>query len=629
MNIKIEDLIEKLEQSYDFMQKATKGFAERNEQIFYRKPPAGEVDSKMDYSELVDNTLSSYIEKTPKNVIQRLPTFTVDAHAQSKVEDLKYEYIANKIILRNNTPEGYSLLQKHWIALRNAMAFGACAVYLPFTRNKTEFTVGFEIIFWGDLFPEAYASSINSANYIQFRTMKTKTSIEKLINGTDKGDAEDGKWNIEGLKKVLEFGKGASLGREETNRTYASLLNIPEGLYELFVYVDDDWIITYHYQSATILRVVKNTSGYRRVLGLYSDFDGINIMGRSLVEMGYGAQQALTSLLRNFIYTVDYNTEPAKFVKGIGLDEDNFELEKGNTMFLNDEDGSMQLLPIDTTVIQNFPSLFSLVKSVLLSSLPSSNDSSISAEVGDPTYSKTQAGVNSQDRKADIENNYYRKNYEQFFEAVLEAQINIYISEIRKIAEANEQSQLVIKLDSEYINLIEQEDPSQIINGDSVIIDTSKVQQVNISVDFESTRQMAKEEDLKRLNTFMTGFFEVAKADPSVAKGVREALPYLIEELTKSSNLESSSKIAEAVKAGLETAKQEEAEQAQLEQQAQQAQQQPAQMAEIKAPSVSIAFKDLPPAGKIQAAAKYGIQLTEADVTPQPAYPQPEEVEYV
>lgn len=52
-------------------------------------------------------------------------------------------------------------------------------------------------------------------------------------------------------------------------------------------------------------------------------------------------------------------------------------------------------------------------------------------------------------------------------------------------------------------------------------------------------------------------------------------------------------------------------------------------MTEIKAPSVSIAFKDLPPAGKIQAAAKYGIQLTEADVTPQPAYPQPEEVEYV
>jgi hypothetical protein len=37
-------------------------------------------------------------------------------------------------------------------------------------------------------------------------------------------------------------------------------------------------------------------------------------------------------------------------------------------------------------------------------------------------------------------------------------------------------------------------------------------------------------------------------------------------------------------------------------------------MDEVKAPTVSISFKDLPPAGKIQAAAKYGIELTAEDV---------------
>ena len=35
---------------------------------------------------------------------------------------------------------------------------------------------------------------------------------------------------------------------------------------------------------------------------------------------------------------------------------------------------------------------------------------------------------------------------------------------------------------------------------------------------------------------------------------------------------------------------------------------------EQKPPSTSISFKDLPPTGKIQAAAKYGIQLNAADV---------------
>lgn len=32
-------------------------------------------------------------------------------------------------------------------------------------------------------------------------------------------------------------------------------------------------------------------------------------MGRSMVDLAYGVQQTLTSLLRNFVYTADYNTD--------------------------------------------------------------------------------------------------------------------------------------------------------------------------------------------------------------------------------------------------------------------------------------------------------------------------------
>ena len=42
-------------------------------------------------------------------------------------------------------------------------------------------------------------------------------------------------------------------------------------------------------------------------------------------------------------------------------------------------------------------------------------------------------------------------------------------------------------------------------------------------------------------------------------------------------------------------------------------------MENVKAPTVNISFKDLPAAGKIQAAAKYGIDLTADDVMPMPA----------
>lgn len=598
------ELVEKLNNSQDFMDKVTNGFLERNERIFYRKPSVT-TTGQMEYAELVDNTLASYLEKMPKNVIQKLPTFTVDAHTRSKAEDLVYEFIAKKIILRTGSSKGYGLLQKHWIAMRNAATFGACAAYLPFLNDHGEYTVGFEPIYWGDLYPEAYANNLNSANYVQFRNLKTKGDLEKIMAGLD--DEQGGTWSKSGLQTVLDYGTGQNSGKDTTNYK-VQMEGLPNNMYELFVYVDERWVITYHYASQTILRTVPNLSGRARVVGLYSDFDGSSIMGRSMVDLAYGVQQTLTSLLRNFVYTADYNTDPAKFVKGVNLDEDRFNLEKGNTMFLNDEDGNVQLLPIDTTTLQNFPNLYSLLKTVLLTSLPSSNDSSISAGVGDPTYSKTQAGVNSQNEKADVENNYYRKNYEQFFELTLENQINVYIAEVRAIAEQNNALPL-IKLDEEYANLVREVDPSFINDRNEVRLDLSDVKNVNISVDFESTRELAKEEDLKRLNTFMTGFFEAAKSDPSMGKVMRSIMPLMMEEMTKSSNLENSAKIAEVMKEALAQA-QEEEKQAMAMEQEQKA------MDNVKAPTVNIAFKDLPAAGKIQAAAKYGIDLTADDVMP-------------
>lgn len=608
LTITIDDLCKKLDDSQTFMDLVTAGFMERNERIFYRKPSTNS-NGQMEYAELVDNTLASYLEKMPKNVVQKLPTFTIDAHTRNKAEDLTYEFIAKKIILRTGSSKGYSLLQKQWIELRNAATFGACAAYLPFEKDHGEYTVGEVPIYWGDLYPEAYANNLNSANFIQFRTLKTEGDLKRIMEGLD--DEKGGTtWSKPGLQAVLDHGSGQVTGKDSQNYK-VQMEGLPNGMYELFVYTDEDWVIYYHYASRNILRVIPNLSGRRRVVGLYSDYDGSSIMGRSLIDMAYGAQQSLTSLLRNFVYTSDYNTDPAKVVKGISLNEDNFNLTKGNTMFLNDEDGEMKLLPIDTTIMQQFPAVFNLVRGVLLNSLPASHDTSISASEGGGTFSKTQAGVNSQDTKADIENNYYRKNYEQYFEMVLENKVNIYIAEVRAIAAANNAVAL-IKVDEEYANLIREVDPGFINERNEVRLDLSDVKGVNISVDFESTRQMAKEEDLKRLNTFMTGFFEAAKSDPSMAKVMRSVLPLLMEEMTKSSNLENSAKIAATMKTALAESIAEE--KAKAEAEAADAKQKNAAMDSVKAPTVNIAFKDLPAAGKIQAAAKYGIQLTADDV---------------
>lgn len=604
------NLKDKLEDSQDFMDKVTVGFAEKNERIFYRKPSVNS-NGQMEFADLVDNTLASYLEKMPKDVIQKLATFMCDGHSRSKAEDLVYEYIAVKILLRSGSTKGYGLLQKQWIEMRDAATFGSKCAYLPFENDHGEYTVGEEPIYWGDLYPEAWSTNFNSNNFNQFRVLRTESDLFKIRDG--QSDEIGNSWLPGAAQTVLDYGTGQNSGKAVTN-TKASMDGLPEHMYETFKYVDDNWIVDWHYASETILRIIPNLSHRRRIVALYSDYDGSSIMGRSLIDMGYGIQQALTSLLRSFIYTTDYNTDPAKTVSGNILNEDTFNLTKGNTMFINDEEGKVELHPIDTTSIQSFPQSYNLLMGVLLRSLPSSN-ATLPAGSGDPTQSKTQAGVNSQDNKADIDNNYYRKNYETYFEMVTENKINIYLAEVKAIAEKNNAVPM-ITLDEEYANLVREaltEEQQEYINEQNQVkLDLSDSRGVNVSVNFESTRDMAKEEDLKRLNSFMTGFFEAAKSDPSMGKVMRSVMPLLMKEMTKSSNLENSAKIAETMEKALVQVAAEEQQAAALAKQEAQSKNQ--KMDEVKAPTVSISFKDLPPAGKIAAAAKYGIELTAEDV---------------
>src|SRR5690606_6034803 len=161
------------------------------------------------------------------------PTFMTDGHSRSKAEDLVYEYIAVKILLRSGSSKGYGLLQKQWIELRNAATFGACAVYLPFENDHGEYTVGEVPIYWGDLYPEAWSNNLNSTNVTQFRTLKTKDDIQQLIDGND--EEIGGTWNKKGLQTVLDYGAGQNSGKDKAN--YKAAMNgLPENMYELFKY---------------------------------------------------------------------------------------------------------------------------------------------------------------------------------------------------------------------------------------------------------------------------------------------------------------------------------------------------------------------------------------------------------
>lgn len=80
-------------------------------------------------------------------------------------------------------------------------------------------------------------------------------------------DEQGGTWDKKGLQTVLDYGTGQNSGKDTTNYK-VQMEGLPNNMYELFVYVDERWVITYHYASQTILRTVPNLSGRAGVVGL-------------------------------------------------------------------------------------------------------------------------------------------------------------------------------------------------------------------------------------------------------------------------------------------------------------------------------------------------------------------------
>jgi hypothetical protein len=87
-----------------------------------------------------------------------------------------------------------------------------------------------------------------------------------------------------------------------------------------------------------------------------------------------------------------------------------------------------EVVNINTTAISNYPTMYGLVKSQMLN-LSNMMDSSTSASSGNPGFSKTDAGVNMQNARLGISDNYMRKQFESWFEDMAETMMNLYFGE--------------------------------------------------------------------------------------------------------------------------------------------------------------------------------------------------------
>ena len=183
--------------------------------------------------------------------------------------------------------------------------------------------------------------------------------------------------------------------------------------------------------SGTIIRRKKNKDprGLPPVDYYYSDVDGSNPFGRSIVEIVGGMQNMIDADMRAYKFNRALGLAPPVLVYG-NVDTTQAIYEANGIVDMGDDQKNhIEPLSVDTSAISNYPDIYALNKTQLYALFNSGGDTTVSAEVGNPGFGKTPTALKQQKEIMSAEDNYIRKNFESFFENWAETAVNVYFAE--------------------------------------------------------------------------------------------------------------------------------------------------------------------------------------------------------
>ena len=407
-----------------------------------------EPGTPAEYARVSDGTTASLIRKTPKRIIQQLPTGVVTSDDESDWLPIVAEFILlNKIIPYANSD--YDLIQKFWSTVENGLIIGGQAIYTPFKKHGNEFTTDASLVYWGDIFFQPGKKSFYDCDYFFMRSWWQPETIDQILEADSKiakeakknGHEYTSTWDAQALKDVKK--NITSKDAEARTRSEDRLGIDSSGIEVVMGFQKGVGAIFYtgcpanEGNDGTIVRRKKNKDprGLPPVDYFYSDVDGSNPFGRSVVEIVGGMQNMIDADMRAYKFNRALGLAPPVLVYG-NVDTTQAIYEANALVDMGDDPKNrIEPLSVDTSAIANYPNIYALNKTQLYSLFNSGGDTTISAEVGNPGFGKTPTALKQQKELMTADDNYIRKNFESFFENWAETAINVYFAEREGVEE--------------------------------------------------------------------------------------------------------------------------------------------------------------------------------------------------
>lgn len=396
-----------------------------------RNRPSANIDKK--HPPTTDGTTASIIQKSPKRVIQQLPTGKITTSDKNDWRAIVSEFLYTDQILPYANEE-YDLIHKCWTTVENGMSCGSQAVYSPFIDHDGVVSPDYTLPYWGDIFMQPGKKSGYSAKYVFMRAWWTPEDVEALIESLksrkreakSKGDKFESQWDLSSLKQI----KDSITDKDEKAKTpdEAEQSIDAKGVEIVTALQVGEGATFFSFNPATKLIVRREVNpdprGKMPIDWYYYDLDGNNPYGRGIVDLVYALQNLIDGDMRMYQYNRALMLAPPLVTSGIDKRKvtiaPNAIIDKGNN-----PNATVETLKLDSSAVTNYPNLYGLQKSQLLN-LVSSPDTSISAEVGNPGFGKTPTAIKQQNANISVDDNAIRKGFEAFFENWSETAINLF-----------------------------------------------------------------------------------------------------------------------------------------------------------------------------------------------------------
>jgi hypothetical protein len=513
-----DNIVEVFKASQQYTEALTDNFLEYER--IARNKPHGSVPKEL--PKTTDGTTASIIRKTPHRVIQQLPTGKVTSDTNDWLSIVAEFIYTHKII--PNANEGYALLQKCWSVVERFLTFGFCATYAPFTEHGGYFCTDLRLPYWGDIFLQPGKLSDADSNYIFMRSWWQTNDLDALIASQEKLSKNTKRtWDVEALRKVKDIvttkdDKAKTPPEREKNINTKGGVELITG-FQRGVGAE---FLTFHVQNTTVngksvsqgtivrTKTNKDPRGELTINFAYGDIDGSNPFGRSIIELVGGLQNLMDGEMQMYQFNRALMLAPPIIKRG-NYNKNRLKMAPNAIWDLGaDSNNSAETAKLDSTAIANFPNNYGLMKSQLLNLL-SSPDTSVSAEVGNPGFSKTDSGVKQNAANVSVDDNHVRKQFETWFASWSETAINLYFAERTGVEELQLDKETADKLRS----LAEDGkfDPTLISDDDKIRIDyDTATEQLHFEID-ASTSKM--QDEVKQLQS-LQGVVELLDKSPSL-----------------------------------------------------------------------------------------------------------------